>query len=140
VFSVPPPRIGKPGKDDRERLTARVRHGISRQQRRAASVNMRAQRGFDLARATDAQCHSATRATPEIAAPVQPTIRGAPVGEPTHDNARRAVPERHAAEGEALARHERAGESVEIGRAGHVRHISKLSANYHQIISKLSLK
>jgi hypothetical protein len=98
---------------------------------------MRTQRGFDLARPANAQCHSATRATPEIAAPVQPTIRGAPVGEPAHDNTRRAVPERHATEGEPLTRHERAGETVEIGRTGRVGHIS---SNYQQIISKLSLK
>jgi hypothetical protein len=91
-----------------------MRHGVRGQQRRAAGVNMRTQRGFDLARAADAERHAATRTTPEIATPVQPTIRSAPVGEPAHDNTRRAVPERHAAEGEPLARHERAGEAMQI--------------------------
>jgi hypothetical protein len=94
-----------------------MRHGVRGQQRRTARVNMRTQRGFDLARATDAQRHPAARAAPEITTPVQPTIRSAPIGEPTNHNARRTIAELNTARGEPLARHECTGETVEIGRA-----------------------
>jgi uncharacterized membrane protein len=91
-----------------------MRHGVRGQQRRTARVNMRTQRGFDLARTPDAERHPTARATPEITAPVQPRVTRTPTGQPAHDNTRRAVTERHAAEGEPLARHECAGEAMQI--------------------------
>jgi hypothetical protein len=115
-----------------------MRHGVRRQERRAAGVNVLAQRGFDLARPADAERHAARRAAPEITTPVETTIGSAPVGEPAHDNTRRAVAEGNATEGEALARHERAGEAVEIGGTRRVGHISKLSGNYQQIIIEIA--
>jgi uncharacterized membrane protein len=132
---VPPPRIGEPGEDNRKRLVTCVRHGVRGQQRRAAGVNVLAQGGFDLARTADAERHPTARATPEITAPVQPRVTRAPAGQPAHDNTQRAEAERHATQREPLARHERAGEAVKIGWAGHIGHTS---ANYQQIISKLS--
>jgi hypothetical protein len=138
MFGVPPPRIGEPSEDNRERLIASMRHRVRRQQRRSARVNMRAQRGLDLTRATDTERHPTARAAPEITAPVQTRVGSAPVGEPAHHNARRAVAQRNAAEREPLARHERARETMEIGRAGRIRHIRKLSGNYQQIIIEIA--